>query len=137
MNIDFISGFSFVPFLAEVGDKSLNYLLGLLVVAVALLLPLMLIVQRSRAATMVGTIVTGVIAAAGLVWLIESSFGLTFRLRTAELQVADAVTSPFVVGVVTVAVALVILFRETKRPPKPPLIHDGSPTGSSEYIEVR
>lgn len=101
---------------------------------VVLLLPLMLVVRRSRFAATVGTVLIGVIAIAGLVWLIESSFGLTFRLRTAELYVADTVTSPFIVLAV---LALVVLTRGSKHPPESPPIHDGSPTDLSEPVEVR
>lgn len=80
-------------------------------IAVALLVPLLLVIRQSRAASKIGTVLIALVAIAGLVWLIESSFGLTFRLRTAELRAADAITSPIVVGIVTVVVALVVLMR--------------------------
>lgn len=111
---------------------------SLMVVLVTLfLLPMVLVVQRSRHGAAIGALAVSVIAAAGIVWLVESSLGLRFRLRSAEIRVADAVTSPFVVGVVTVVVAAVVLWHETSRSNEASSIHDESQPDSSEPIEVR
>lgn len=93
---------------------------AMVVIAVALLVPLLLIVRQTRWASTIGTILIALVAAAGLVWLIESTFGLTFRLRTAELRVADAITSPIVIGIVTVVVAIAVLLSTTAQSEKSP-----------------
>lgn|GEM_PF-3531740 len=111
---------------------------GVMVGVVAVLVaPLLLLIRFSRAASAAGMAMVGIISVAGIVWLIESTSGARFRLRSAELRVADVLTSPIIIGVVTAAVAVAVLASESNRSPELSSNHDESRSDSSESVEVQ
>ncbi len=81
-----------------------------------LLLPLALLIRRWSRAGLVAEVLAAGAGLAGAVWLVERVLGVKFPLRTAELTVADAITSPILVAVLT-AIAAALAFRQITRPP--------------------
>lgn len=111
-----------------------------IVFVAALLVPLALVVGRSRRATSVGLAIVAVASLAACVWLAESAFDLTFKIRTLELNVADAITSPLIVGIVTLVVGVVVFATgggDAGRSPDDPSDGERSSPGPSERIEAR
>ena len=106
-------------------------------VVAVLVAPLLLLIRFSRAASAAGMAMVGIISVVGIVWLIESTSGARFRLRSAELRVADVLTSPIIIGVVTAAVAVAVLASESKRSPELSSNHDESRSDPSESVEVQ
>ena len=92
-----------------------------------LLLPLALLIRRWSRADVVAEVIAAGAGVAGAVWLLERALGVKFPLRTAELTVADLLTSPIVIGVLT-AVAAALAFRQltsaSDDPPSPPVESD-------------
>jgi len=82
-----------------------------------MLLPLGLLLRRWRRARVIADVVAIGAAVAGAVWLLERIIDIKFPLRTAELTVADLLTSPIVIGVVTAVVAALVLRTATSPPP--------------------
>lgn len=115
--IGVLVGFDFVDQLLD-RSRPLRSLLAfsvgasaMIVIITAMLLPLALILTRVRWAPRIATVVSVVALIAGVVWAVERAADLTFKLRTAEFDAANAATSPIVIGAVTVIAALFVFTR--------------------------
>ncbi|MEL6891579.1 MAG: hypothetical protein AAFP84_08290 [Actinomycetota bacterium] len=100
-----------------------------------LVLPLGLIVRSSSKSAVIADAVAVVASVAATVWLIERIADTKFPLRTAELYVVDALTSPIVIAFATVF-AGALLLRNARGPADPDVLSNTDAARDAERIEA-
>ncbi len=106
--------------------------LATIVFVTAMLLPLALLLRRWDRAGIVADVIAAGTLIAGVVWLSERLLGVKYPLRTAELRIADAVTSPIVIGAVTLIAGAVAFRSIVASPPA-----SAAPTTVDDHDEER